>query len=60
MYVFFVSFILLFLLGLLFVPFVGLRLSRGGPFVKTDWRKTVAFSVAQALVLASIATVWIN
>ncbi|GAA3399693.1 hypothetical protein ACFFNY_18150 [Paenibacillus hodogayensis] len=60
MYVFCVTFILLFVLGLLLVPFVGLRLSRGGPFVKNDWRMTVAFSMAQALVLASVVTVWIH
>lgn len=60
MYVFFVTFVLLFVLGLLLVPFVGLRFSRGGPFVKNDWRRTVAFSLAQALVLASAVAVWVH
>lgn len=60
MYVFAVSFILLFVLGLLLIPFAGLRLSRGGPFVKNDWRMMVAFSLAQALVLASVVSVWIR
>ncbi|MEF3305941.1 hypothetical protein [Paenibacillus sp. GYB003] len=60
MYVFVVSFILLFVLGLLLIPFVGLRLSRGGPFARNDWRMMVAFSLAQAIVLASVFSVWVQ
>ncbi|RKN79136.1 hypothetical protein [Paenibacillus ginsengarvi] len=60
MYVFMVSFILLFVLGLLLIPFVGLRLSRGGPFIRNDWRKMVVFSLAQAIVLASVVSVWVK
>ncbi|MDF2721023.1 MAG: hypothetical protein K0Q59_698 [Paenibacillus sp.] len=60
MFVFMVCFIAMFLLGMLLVPFVGLRLSRGGPFVKNDWRITVVFSSSLALVMASIAAIWVK
>lgn len=60
MYVFFVCFSLLFALGLFLVPVASARMSRRGPFVRTTWSKTVIVSVAQALVLASFVSIWLE